>query len=225
VALLTFDDVSVRTRRSGRQWVLRNVCFELERGRLVGLWPGSESGSRAVLAVVARAENPDAGRVRFGGRDHFATRGPRLKVVTIDPDCSLLETRDALEYVASAAWDRLTRRAAMFEAYAALEWAGVRDIAPVRTEVLSSSERLRVGLAHAVLRRPDLLVGELLLGRDRHSDALVTLLREYAEQSVATLVSLPHMYQLRYCHEWMLVHNGALTRSGSGVELLVPSSP
>src|SRR5580658_3893196 len=63
-----------RAYGSRRVPVLRDVSLELDAGELVAVWGLPGSGRSTLLAIAAGIDPPDAGTVRFGGRD-LAGRG------------------------------------------------------------------------------------------------------------------------------------------------------
>ncbi|MGB2711993.1 MAG: ATP-binding cassette domain-containing protein, partial [Conexibacter sp.] len=69
--LLAFEHVSKRYRDLGGREVvvLDRVCFEIDSGDSAGVWGLRRSGKSTLLRIAAGLEPPDAGVVRFDGRD------------------------------------------------------------------------------------------------------------------------------------------------------------
>ena len=69
--LLAFEGVSKRYLDLGvhEHVVLDDVSFELEAGTSAGIWGLRRSGKSTLLRIAAGIELPDAGVVRFEGRD------------------------------------------------------------------------------------------------------------------------------------------------------------
>ena len=77
-ALLRVVDVGKRYVDGGEsRWVVRDVSFELRRGRTIALWGPSGAGKTTVLNLLAGLLLPDAGHIAFDGG-----RGVRLALST-----------------------------------------------------------------------------------------------------------------------------------------------
>jgi ABC-type lipoprotein export system ATPase subunit len=166
--LLSFANVSRRCSDGSREIVLLDeVSFEIEAGVAVGLYGARRSGKSTLLRLAAAIESPDAGTVRFDGRDVTRIsssdrarllRGPVALLTAADWLPSPGET--VLDHVAMAAGSGgLTLRDARHRAYGALDRVGAAAVCGEElTASLSLRERARVMLARALVREPRLLV-------------------------------------------------------------------
>ena len=67
------------TRRDAHERVvLREVSLALRAGELVGVWGMRRSGRSTLLRIAAGVQAPDAGVVRYGGRELTAGAGEAL---------------------------------------------------------------------------------------------------------------------------------------------------
>src|SRR5512142_2354641 len=145
--------------------VLDDVSFEIEPGEFVAIFGQRAAGKTTLLRIAAGIESPDAGTVRFGGRD---LRGGRVKrLAGIDariswvgrqgPFASGMRMLDhvALPLLGSLAADEAERHAAR-----ALKRVGASDLAGARWAELSDAERTLVTIAHAIAREPALLLAD-----------------------------------------------------------------
>jgi len=193
--LLELEHASKRYGRGSQERVaLRDVSLELEPGELVAVWGRRRSGRSTLLRVVAGLEAPDAGVVRFEGRDLNDRRAEAV--------------RDGIRYCRKAfrsaggqyvldqlVTGQLTRgtspSSARSRAHDALARTGAEQCAGLRPSELDNAEVVRVAIARAIAHQPRLLViDEPTLGVDLAGHAqIVSLLRSLADDGMAVLTS------------------------------------
>jgi putative ABC transport system ATP-binding protein len=166
--LLSLARVSRRFPDGERQIVaLDGVSLELDAGAVVGVYGARRSGKSTLLRIASAIESPDAGTVRFEGRDVTRIsarrraellRGPLALLAADGWHTSPGET--VLDHVAmSAGSDGLTLREARRRAHDVLERVGAAAVrAEEMTASLSLREHARVMLARALVREPRLLL-------------------------------------------------------------------
>jgi len=141
------------------QRAVDQVSFEVRPGELVALVGASGSGKTTTLRIVAGYEQPDTGRVLFGGKD-FTRLGPAkrgfgmvFQHYALFPHMSVLENvAFGLEARGVGRSDRRQR------AGAALERVGLNGKGDRMIQQLSGGEQQRVALARAVVIEPRLLL-------------------------------------------------------------------
>jgi ABC-type multidrug transport system ATPase subunit len=202
-ALLRLDDVHVSYRRGHRRIdVLRGVSLDLEPGLLAGVWADHSAGKTTLAKVAAGLLAPNAGSVLLRGESIIRPdRGGRLhaEIGFASRQASWLQHATAAEGIASTLLATMSWKPAMACAHDALDRTGVLDQAHSRLEDLSDEERLRVAFAQAIARRPRLLVVDDPLagmGGDRRP-AIVKLLRSFAAEDVAVLMTAAELRELR----------------------------
>jgi putative ABC transport system ATP-binding protein len=222
VALLSFERVSKRYLDLGvhEQVVLDDVSFEIEPGTSVGIWGPRRSGKSTLLRIAAGIELPDAGVVRFEGRDitRLSDRGRAQLVRTkigLAPS-SWRETRNvrvvehvALPLLSSGA----SMREASVRARAALERVAATSRADAPIFELSPGERTRVAIARGLVRDPALLLVDepALTPSPTERDELYALLRSLVgERGLTVVVASEDLAAIRTARHAMTISDGAV---------------
>lgn len=196
-AILTVERLSVTL---GRRAVLHEVGFALAPGEFCGLIGANGSGKTTLLRTILGLQRAQSGRVRIGGRP-----GPRS--VGYVPQKSMLDAtiparaRDLVSlgldgHRLGLPLPSRSRREAVDAMLAAV---GASAFADQRIGSLSGGQQQRVLIAHALVRRPRLLVlDEPLANLDIGSVAeIVALLRSLSRaHGIAVLLSAHDMNPL-----------------------------
>jgi zinc/manganese transport system ATP-binding protein len=178
----------------GGQEVLHDVSFSVAAGELTGLIGMNGAGKTTLLRAVLGLQPTSSGRVRLpGGRHGRRAIGYVPQKIVLDPDLPV-RARDLVELgidgrrlgipLGSAA-----KRATVEELLGSVD---ALHLADARVGALSGGEQQRVLIAHALARRPLLLLlDEPLANLDLPStqETVKLLARIAREQSVAILLS------------------------------------
>jgi len=151
--------VDAIARSFNGQRAVDQVSFEVRPGELVALVGASGSGKTTTLRIVAGYEQPDSGRVLFGGQD-FTRLGPAKRGFgMVFQHYALFPHMSVIENVAFGLEARGVGRAERRQrAGAALERVGLDGKGERMVQQLSGGEQQRVALARAVLIEPRLLL-------------------------------------------------------------------
>ena len=193
MSLLELEGVRKR-REDGGALLLREVSLRIEAGELAVVWGMRGSGRSTLLRIAAGIEPPDAGAVRFEGRD-LSGRGRRLLGEGIGYCHRTLrfgESQSALEHAMVGPLSRwVAPAAARRRALAALERVGAAHCAGLRQHKLTGGEAVRVALARTLALAPRMVVvDEPVAGVDlAERDGVLGLLRSLADEGVAVLAS------------------------------------
>jgi ABC-2 type transport system ATP-binding protein len=172
----------------GGRAVLEDASFTVSPGSLVGLLGPNGAGKTTTVEILEGYRSADGGRTRVLGLDP-AVDGerlrPRVGVMLQVPGLAPLAT--ARELV------RLFARyfAAPDDPDGLLEAVGLGTVAGSRVRTLSGGERQRLGLAHALVGRPEVLIlDEPTAGMDPAAkQATRALLDERRRAGVAILLT------------------------------------
>lgn len=178
--------------------VLDEVSIEIDAGDFVGVYGKRRAGKSTLLRVLSGVEQPDEGSVIFDGhvlgelsaraRARLLRRGGIALVESLGGPVS---NETAVRDVALALLpDGLSLRQAEPHARRALDDVGVGELADIEVQLMTLDERVRVGLARALVREPRvLLVDEpAVLSSPRQAAALRALLRSLGERRDIALV-------------------------------------
>lgn len=192
--VLAVDRVSVSF--SGRS-VLKDVSFTLEQGAFCGLIGANGSGKTTLLRTILGFQAPSGGSVRISGP---GAMGYVPQKIVLDPYMPL-RARDlvALGLDGHRLGLPLPSRKRWQAVDAMLASVDAGGFADQRVGDLSGGQQQRILIAHALIRRPRLLLlDEPLANLDIRSTAeIVALLRRLAtEQRITVLLSAHDMNPL-----------------------------
>jgi ABC-type ATPase involved in cell division len=235
--LLSLKEVTKRHAEGRRVLVvLGSVSLEIERGDFVGMWGPKRSGKSTLLRIMAGMQQPDSGEVSFDGECLSAMSARERAwlfrnggIALVSSDWRTQIVRPVVELVAAAcASGGTSMREARTLARKALGRVDAAECADVRTDRLALGERLRVGLAMALVREPRLLLVDepAVLPSPLESDELYALLRSLgSDRSLAVVIASENLAPLSGAMRMMAVSSGEVrSMDREGVIVRFPSS-
>jgi putative ABC transport system ATP-binding protein len=225
MSLLSLDGVGKRYARGYRELVaLDDVSLEVDRGDFVAIWGGSRSGKTTLLRIAAGIETPDAGVVTYAGNGLTAlSRRRRARLLLDEIGCVWQTGRitrglSVLDHVALPRFRGRSHTQARREAHDTLERVGASQAVHARWHELSDGDRTRVALAHALIRRPKLLLADeptANLNMIEREQVLVVLRSIAEEAGVAVVMTAPDAPNLLQSHRLMSLAGGRLIKPRS----------
>jgi len=191
-------------RRLGGRRVLDGIRLGIARGQGYVLSGDNGSGKTTLLRILSGLDAADAGVLRFQGEQTLLPRYPdawRLRAVYVHQHPYLFHTSVTgnIAYGLKARGESRARWLQKVEA--AMDWAGVREVAAVPPQKLSGGEKQRVAMARAKVLAPQLLLLDEPTanldadGRRRIIDLLASLCAEGVSVLIAChdreLIELP----------------------------------
>jgi ABC-2 type transport system ATP-binding protein len=180
-------------RRFGAVEALRSLDLTVPYGEVTALVGPNGAGKTTLLLVLATLVAPDSGHLRVAGLDPVAeARAVRGRIGWM-PDTfgvyDQLGTREYLDFFGEAY--RIPRTSARERVAELLDLVHLSEFAEKPVHVLSRGQKQRLGVARALVHRPDvLLLDEPASGLDPRSRIeLRDLLRAQAREGAAVLVS------------------------------------
>jgi ABC-type lipoprotein export system ATPase subunit len=225
MTLLSLDGVAKRYARGYRELVaLEDVALEVDRGDFVAIWGASRSGKTTLLRIAAGIEAPDHGAVTYDGQDLPAlSRRRRAQLLLREIGCVWQTGRitrglSVLDHVALPRFKQCSHATARREAHDVLERVGALQCGHARWHELSDGERTRVALAHALIRRPKLLLADEPTANLNmiEREQVLAVLRSVAEEAgVAVVMTAPDAPNLMQSHRLMSLDRGRLIKPSS----------
>jgi ABC-type lipoprotein export system ATPase subunit len=204
--------------------VLRGASLDIAAGELVAVWGKLGSGKTTLLRVAAGLELPDAGVARFEGRPFGELSRDELQAVRrraigfADRSGPLEAELTVLDYVAFPLIGTDARGEAQRCAVATLGELGLDSAcAGLTWAELTDGERTLVSIAHAVARRPRLLLVDdptSSLGMHERERTVALLRRLAEEQGMAVLMTAPDMSATLGAHRVHVLSGGELLPAG-----------
>ena len=193
--MIRFDNVSKRYP-SGYE-ALKRVSFELSQGEMAFLTGHSGAGKSTLLKLIMAMEKSTQGQIFYGCKNlsRLSRRGipyHRRRIGVVFQNHSLLFDRSVFENVAlplniAGADPRETAR----RVRAALDKVGLLQKETLNPITLSGGEQQRVGIARAVVHKPDLLLADEPTGNldPQLSAEIMSLFREFNSVGVSIMVA------------------------------------
>jgi ABC-type lipoprotein export system ATPase subunit len=210
-------------RGTVRVEVLRRVSLQLAPGDFVAVTGNLGSGKTTLLRLAAGLDAPDDGEVRFDGR--LLTELTRRELQELrrheigyaDRSGPFERELAALDHIAFPLMGTMRRAAASRRAMETMRQLGLEPACgALRWAELTDGERTLVSLAHAIVRRPKLLLvddptSNLGIYESERTTALLHQLA--AEQDMAILMAAPNLADTLRAHELQSLCAGELIGS------------
>ncbi|HEU5040373.1 MAG TPA: ATP-binding cassette domain-containing protein [Gemmatimonadales bacterium] len=221
MSLLSLDRVS---KRFNGVPAVDEVTFEVDRGQVVGFLGPNGAGKSTTMRMITQYFEPDTGSIRLDGVP-LAQAGREAKrrigyLPENNPLYSEMLVSEYLEFVARLR--RLggtARRTAIEEAVAA---TGLEPVFHRPIGELSKGFRQRVGLAAAILHRPDLLVlDEPTEGLDPNQRVEIRRLIADLGRERTVILSTHILPEVRFtCSRLLIINRGRIVAAGPVDELV-----
>jgi ABC-2 type transport system ATP-binding protein len=199
------------------------VSFDIDRGQVVGFLGPNGAGKSTTMRIITQFYDPDHGEIRLDGvvlgDDSLAAKRRIGYLPENNPLYTEMLVTDYLAFVA-----RL-REIEGQEATRAIDDAvgatGIEAVYYRPIGELSKGFRQRVGLAQAILHRPDLLVlDEPTEGLDPSQRLEIRRLIGHLGQDRTVLLSTHVLSEVRdTCSRLLIINKGAIAADGSVEEL------
>jgi len=221
MALLQLDHVS---RRFGAVKAVDDVSFTVGRGEVVGFLGPNGAGKSTTMRMITQFLDPDAGAIRFDGVPLATAReAAKHRIGYLPENNPLYQEMLVAEYLAFVARLReLSADATRRFTDEAVEATGIQPVYHRPIAELSKGYRQRVGLAAAILHKPELLVlDEPTEGLDPNQRVEIRHLIGALGRERTVLLSthvLPEVEQT--CSRVLIISRGRLAADGPVDELV-----
>jgi ABC-2 type transport system ATP-binding protein len=216
-------EVKGLSKAYGELEALREVSFSIERGEIVGFLGPNGAGKSTTMKILTGYLPQTAGTVTVDGKDvNEDSLSVRARIGYL-PESTPLYTEmlvyDYLSYVAQIrAIPKGDIHARILET---TQLCGLEERLGQEIGTLSKGYRQRVGLAQALLHKPDILIlDEPTSGLDPNQIVEIrNLIKNLGEDRTIILSThnLPEV--MATCNRMLIVHNGALVADGTPADL------
>ncbi|MFL5512410.1 MAG: ABC transporter ATP-binding protein, partial [Gemmatimonadales bacterium] len=220
MSLLALDGVS---KRFGGITAVDQVSFQVDRGQVVGFLGPNGAGKSTTMRMITQFLEPDAGSIRMDGTP-LAEAGREAKrrigyLPENNPLYGEMLVSEYLDFVGRLRELGAERRSATEEAVTA---TGIESVFHRPIGELSKGFRQRVGLAAAILHRPDLLVlDEPTEGLDPNQRVEIRRLIGKLGQERTVLLSTHILPEVQFtCSRLLIISRGRIVADGPVDDLL-----
>ena len=207
--------------------VLRNVSFELEKGKTIALVGSSGGGKSTIADLIPRFYDPTAGTILIDGVDlrdcTMASLRGQMGIVTQESILfnDTIFNNIAFGTPATEAQVMEAARIANAHDFIVAQSNGYQTIIGDRGGKLSGGQRQRISIARAILKNPPILIlDEATSALDTESEKLVqeALTRLMANRT--TLVIAHRLSTIQHADQILVVNQGRIVERGRHDELL-----
>jgi ABC-2 type transport system ATP-binding protein len=217
-------DLEQITKTFGAVRAVSNLSLQLRKGDLLGLTGPDGAGKTTLMRLMAGVMVPDSGSVTINGFE-MAKDANRARegLGYLSQYFSLYEDLTVLENIRFFAEVRgLTSELWKPRAEEMLDFVGLAQFSERLAGKLSGGMKQKLGLATALVHRPQLLLlDEPTGGVDpvTRQDFWQLILRIVAEEGVGVIVTTPHMDEVARCHQVAMMKDGEIVLQGSAQQL------
>ena len=226
--MIAVEEIVKTFGRRGEVRAVDGVSFTAPPGEITGLLGPNGAGKTTLLRVLATLVVPDSGRATLGGRDVVANRAEVRRRLGVLSDARglypRLTGRENIEYYAALHGLAPAVRERRIEAL--IGELGLAGVADRRAAGYSQGEKMKVGIARALVHEPDtILLDEPTNGLDVMSvRALRDTLRRLRAEGRTLLFSSHVMQEVAaLCDRIVILGRGKVVASGTAAELIAQS--
>ena len=214
--------------RYGEQWVLRDICLTIPKGRTVALVGQSGSGKSTLVDLIPRYYDVQEGQVLIDGIDvrDLNIHDLRQLIGNVNQEAILFNDsfRNNIAFGVEHTTDEQVEEAArianahdfILQSEQGYE-TGIGD----RGGRLSGGQRQRVSIARAILKNPPILIlDEATSALDTESERLVQDALERLMKTRTTVAIAHRLSTIKNADEICVIHEGRIVERGTHDELM-----
>ena len=196
--------ISIRNlhKSFGKKIVLNGVDLDIEAGKSLVVIGGSGTGKSVLIKCIQNLLIPDMGSIKIDGQETIGAKGNKLKdfhakMGMLFQGGALFDSLSVWENVAFSILEnkKANREQAKLDAIRVLRQVGLApDVADLSPSELSRGMQKRVGLARAIITKPEIIFfDEPTTGLDPiMADVINDLIVESAKGLGATTLTITH---------------------------------
>jgi ABC-2 type transport system ATP-binding protein len=211
------------TKKFSHNLVLNDINFSVGRGEILGFLGPNGAGKSTTMKIITSFWSPTSGQVLVDGLDTAKDALlAREKIGYLPETVPLYEDMRVFEYLKFIAEIRGLKSETRNRVKEVVSICGLSKVIRAPIEELSKGFRQRVGLAQAIMHRPDILIlDEPTTGLDPNQiveirDLIKTIGRE------KTVIFSTHILSevSATCDRVIIINNGKIVGQGSPAELM-----
>lgn len=214
--------------RYGEQWVLRDICLKIEKGKTIALVGQSGSGKSTLVDLIPRYYDVQEGEVLIDGIDvrRLGIHDLRQLIGNVNQEAILFNDsfRNNITFgVDSATQEQVEQAARIANAHDFIMQSdeGYDTCIGDRGGRLSGGQRQRVSIARAILKNPPILIlDEATSALDTESERLVQDALERLMKTRTTVAIAHRLSTIKNADEICVLHEGRIVERGTHDQLL-----
>jgi sulfate transport system ATP-binding protein len=209
----------------------KNISFEIEKGKLIGLLGPSGGGKTTILRMLAGLEEPDTGDILFHGKKVNHLPPQQRGIGFVFQNYALFKHMSVFDNIAFGLTVKKKTKAEIKKRVTELiELTGLKGLETRLPHQLSGGQRQRVAFARALAPEPQLLLlDEPFAAIDaKVRKELRTWLKEMIDRVGITTIFVTHDQEeaVEVADEIMIINQGALEQKGTPIEIYkTPQTP
>lgn len=212
------------TKSFGSFQATKDVSFEVEKGKLIGLLGPSGGGKTTILRMLAGLEEPDSGDILIHGK-RVNNEPPQSRGIGfVFQNYALFRHMSVFDNIAFGLTVQNRTKAQIKERVQQLiELTGLKGLEKRLPHQLSGGQRQRVAFARAIAPEPQvLLLDEPFAAIDaKVRKELRTWLKEMIDRVGITTIFVTHDQEeaVEVADQIMIIHQGRLEQQGSPIDI------
>jgi subfamily B ATP-binding cassette protein MsbA len=223
---ITFEHVAFGY--GDEELVLRDICFTIEPGQVVGVVGPTGSGKSTVLSLIPRFYDANKGRILLDGApvETYKLAALRAQVGFVLQETVLFRgtIRENIAYGRpGASNDEIIAAAKVANAdeFISRMPHGYDSVVGERGDTLSGGQRQRIGIARAVIRNsPIMILDEPTAALDTESERLVVEGLQRLMQGRTVIMIAHRLSTIRDAHKIIVIKDGVVAEEGTNDELM-----
>jgi len=210
------------------EMVLRDICFTIEPGQVVGIVGPTGSGKSTVLSLIPRFYEAQKGRILLDGVpvETYKLAALRSQVGFVLQETVLFRgtIRENIAYGRPGATDEEIIAAAKIanaDEFISRMPHGYDSVVGERGDTLSGGQRQRIGIARAVIRNsPIMILDEPTAALDTESERLVVEGLQRLMKGRTVIMIAHRLSTIRDANKIIVIKDGVVAEEGTNDELI-----
>ena len=195
-------------------WALRNITFQVPKGRSIGIIGENGSGKTTLLRLIANVMKPNRGRIAVHGRI-----APMLELgLGFHPELTVRENAVVFGAIMGLRRDKLREQIESI-----IEFAELKRFEDAQLKALSSGMQMRLAFSVAVQTEADIILVDeaLAVGDMEFRRKCLGRFREFRREG-RTLMLVSHDMNLvtEFCEDALLLSEGEIVASGDATSVV-----